>query len=354
MCMMERAEEDHMSNRAPRLYTAVVAFLSGIAVLAPAATRAAQGPEGQLGTVQGRAGAVSFSIGASVGAVGGEAYERVYAPQIRDFKVSELKWELQEIATLGVRGSLAFAGRYTLNFDYTAAVSEGNGEMVDRDWLTLGADSDEEWTDESRHPDTTVDSGTMIDFNLAVRAFTRKTFSLSGIVGIKRDEWKWSSRGGDYTYSVDRNEDGYISPDEYRSYRGSFPEGQLVISYKQEYTIPYLGLGCAGQWGAFSAQGRILFSPWVSAEDRDNHELRNILFEGDFSGGTFFGLGFEASYAFTPRIFATFLVDYENISEITGDMTYKPLPPEPAEFYPDGASVEIETARVAAMLGFKF
>jgi outer membrane protease len=226
--------------------------------------------------------------------------------------------------------------------------------MVDRDWLTYGADSDEEWTDESRHPDTTVDSGTMIDFNLAVRAFTRNTFSLSGIVGVKRDEWSWSSRGGDYTYSVDRNEDGYISLDEYRSYRGSFPEGQLVIKYEQEYTIPYLGLGCAGQWGAFSAQGRVLYSPWVSAEDTDHHVLRDLVFEGDFSDGTFFGLGFEASYAFTPRIFATFLVEYEHVSEITGDMTATPLPPEPAEVYADGSSVELETARIAAMLGFRF
>jgi len=343
-----------MSMRAPRLCVAAVSFLAGIAAFVPAETRAAQEPTPQAGTVQGRAGAVSFSIGASVGQVTGTAYERVYAPNIRDFKVSELTWDLQDIATLGVRGSLNFAGRYTVNLGYTAAVSEGNGQMVDRDWLFLDSDDDDEWTHESRHPDTTLDSGSMIDLNLDVRAFTRGAFSLSGIVGIKRDEWSWSSRGGDYTYSTDWNEDGYISADEFRQDKGSFPAGQPVISYEQQYTIPYLGVGCDGVWGAFRLHGQALYSPVVSAEDRDYHVLRDTLFEGDFSGGSFFGLGAEGTYAFTPRIFATVLVDYQRISEISGDVMVTPPPPQPIVTYGDSGAVEINTTQISALLGFRF
>jgi outer membrane protease len=300
-------------------------------------------------------GNVTFSIGAEIGQVGGTAYERVYAPHVRDFKVSELKWDIDSVAVAGVRGQLGFAGRFRVNLGYWTAVSEGDGEMVDRDWLLLNTDSDDQWTHESRHPDTDVDSGTILDANLDFKAFSRGSFSMSGIVGYRQNEWEWSSRGGSYTYSYDRNDDGYYTPDELRTYRGSFPEGQLVIAYRQEYTVPYLGLGLEGAWGPVQLQGRLRYSPWVSAEDHDYHALRKTTFEGDFSDGDWVGADISANWFFLPRWFATMGVEYQKFDEIRGDLTVEGEElPTGAVTFSDSGSVELETVLLLFGVGVQF
>ena len=153
-------------------------------------------------------------------------YERVYAPEVREFKVSELKWDIKDVVMAGVQGAVDYAGWFRLNLDYRSAVGDDGGEMVDRDWLLVGSDNDDEWTHESRHPDTTIDSGSAFDASVDIRAFSAGGFSLRGILGYRFDEWEWSSRGGTYTYTWDANGDGFITRDQYRAYRGSFPAGQ--------------------------------------------------------------------------------------------------------------------------------
>ena len=66
----------------------------------------------------------------------------------------------------------------------------------------------------------------------------------------------------------------------------------------------------------------LLVQRLVSASDTDYHVLRDMIFEGDFSGGTYIGLGFEArsgrSRRAGPRRSA---LEYQSIPEITGDVT---------------------------------
>jgi outer membrane protease len=300
---------------------------------------------------QAQAGAVAFSFSASIGQVGGTAYERVYAPSVRDFKVSELKWDLENVTMAGVQGRAEFGGRFRVNLGYWGAVSEGDGSMVDRDWLFLDADSEDEWTLESRHPDTTLDSGSMLDLNLDVRAFSMGALSVSGILGYKRDEWKWSARGGDYNYTWDYNGDGEITGDEYRR-GGSFPDGKLVIEYRQQYEVPYLGLGCEGTWGPVRVQGHVLYSPWVSAEDHDYHPLRDTTFAGDFSGGDWFGADLSATWLFAARWYATAGVEYQKFDEIIGDVTESS--PEGRFVYGDSGGMELETVMLLLGAGFRF
>jgi plasminogen activator len=330
-----------MSHR--RVQSAVVSLLA-LSVLTAVPARAMHASSAPPGGPQAQVGPVSFSLGASIGLVDGTAYERVYAPQVRDFKVSELTWDLKNIAMVGVQGTAEIEKRFRINLGYWSAVSEGDGSMVDRDWLLLDADSDDEWTHESRHPDTTLDSGSMLDLNLDVRAFSLGALSVSGIFGYKRDEWEWSARGGDYVYTWDTNGDGLISGDEFRAYRGSFPDGQLVIKYRQEYEVPYLGVGCEGEWGTFGVHGHLLYSPWVSAADHDDHVLRDITFEGDFSDGSWFGAGLSANWLFAPRWFATAAVEYQKYDEMTSDVT----------IYGDSSSVEMETVMLLLAAGFRF
>lgn len=345
-----------MSQRLSRIAVPLVRFVALLGAAAVAAPGWAQTSGMPPGSTQTQAGNVTFSLGASIGQVGGTAYERVYAPQYRDFKVSELKWDISNVAVAGVQGQVGFAGgvasRFRFNLGYWAAVSEGDGEMVDRDWLLRDTQSDDDWTHESRHPDTTVDSGSVLDLNLDFKAFSRGSFSLSGIVGYRRDEWEWSSRGGSYVYSFDRNDDGYYSSDEFRAYQGNFPEGQLVIEYTQEYAMPYLGLGLEWAWRVFQLQGHLLYSPLVSAEDHDYHALRGITFDGDFSDGDWFGVDASAKWFFTPRWFASVTVAYEKFDEIIGSVTE--ISPEGRYVYGDSGGTELETVMLLLGVGFRF
>ena len=330
-------------------FASFLAFFTLAAVPAPARSQTAN-PTIEATQVQ--AGAFTFSIDATIGQVGGTAYERVYD---QGYKLSELEWDLEGIAMGGVQGTAGF-GRFRVSLGYWGALNEGDGDMVDRDWLVLGTD---DWSDESRHDNTDLDSGSIFDVNLNVRAFTWGTFSLSGILGYRHDEWKWSARGGDYTYTWDRNDDGYITRDEWRTYRGNFEndyyDDVLVIKYRQEYDVPYLGVGCEGTLGPVQLRGHLLYSTWVSGEDHDYHALRDMTFDGDFEDGDWLGAGASASWFFMPRWYATLGVEYQKFDEIRGDLTVEGEElPTGAVTFSDSGSVEMETVMLLFGVGVKF
>jgi plasminogen activator len=224
--------------------------------------------------------------------------------------------------------------------------------MVDRDWLfsdaivagLIGVDDigDDDWTHESKHPDTTLEKGSMLDLNLAGDFWQAGSFTVSGILGYKTDSWKWSARGGTYTYSVNA----------FRDTLGVFPDDQEVIAYEQEYKIPYLGIGAAWSGETFAVDGRLLLSNWVSATDTDDHVLRSTIFEGDFSDGTFVGVGVGAVWNFAPRWFATAALDYQSISEMTGDVTMRS--PQGTAVFKDGGGVAQDSLLLSLGAGLAF
>ena len=331
------------------LRTATAAALGLAAALAPAAASAMHASTPSPWAASGSGGGLSWAIEGSVGAIGGKAYERVYDyPGGDKFKLSQLDWELKNIALVGVEGSVSIAERFQVNLGYWTAVSEGDGQMVDYDWMLLSADTDDEWTHRSIHPGTSLDSGSVFDVNLHVKAIDVGPVALSGIVGYLRDEWEWSARGGTYIYS-DYENGGF------RDQEGSFPAGKLAIGYRQTYTTPYLGVACDGDWGAFQLQAFLRYSPWVSAEDSDLHNLRTPprTFDGSFSGGTFFGAGLQGTYFFTPSLFVSAALDVERFSEITGDVKIY----DGGDYLgtaPDGGSVELGVAAVLLSAGYRF
>ena len=293
----------------------------------------------------------SFSLGASLGMVEGTASELAfYYPNGTKFKLSELSWDLKDVVMAGVHGSVGYGRWFRLNLGVWSALTEGSGTMVDRDWnypdgiSAFLEPNDNNWTHESRHPDTSLDKGTILDLDLSVLALQSGPFSLRGIVGYKNDSWKWSARGGTYIYST--GDSGS------RDATGTFPEGVEVISYKQQYSIPYIGVGAGWTQPAFRVEGHLLFSPAVSASDSDYHNLRGVLFEGDFSGGTYVGLGLSAGWEFARHWSATLAVEYQSIPEIIGDSTVSGA--EGYGFFEGGGGIAMSAASVALGAGYHF
>jgi plasminogen activator len=336
--------------RSRRFTIPSLALAAFLAVFAPAPARAMHtaGQPG-AGSLQTAADGFSFSLDASVGLVEGTASEIVYYyPDGRKLKLSELTWDLKDVVMAGVHGSVGYSRWLRLNLGVWSALTEGDGTMVDRDWNYPESASaslqpnDSNWTHESRHPDTSLDSGTVVDLNLSVLALPAGPFSLRGIVGYKNDTWKWSARGGTYVYSSAS----------FRDTTGAFPNGWQVISYEQKYSIPYIGVAASWVWPAFQLESHLLYSPVVSVKDSDYHNLRGVLFESDFSGGTYVGLGLNAAWAFARHWLATLGVEYQSVSEITGDFTISGE--EGYGFFPGGSGVAMSAMLVSLGAGYRF
>jgi omptin len=306
----------HLSRRLRMSFVVVASVLSASATtpsLAMHATGAADPWSFQTGD-----GGTFFSVGASLGQVAGTCSETVLDyPRGEKFLLSDLQWDYKNVTIAGMMASAGIGGRYRVNIGYWSALPGGSGLMVDRDWLYDNSTAeapvpdDSNWTDESRHPDTSLDGGSMLDLNVNILALRAAPFSLRGILGFKSDSWSWSARGGTYIYS------SY----QFRDTVGAFESDVQVIEYKQNYAIPYLGIG--GNWSTptFLMDMHLLMSPVIWASTTDYHNLRDMTFEGDFSGGFYVGLGLTATYAITQRWAVTIRGEYQSISQLTGDMT---------------------------------
>ncbi len=337
------------SHRFPIMALALAVFLATFAAV-PARTALALSKYARRSSSSTGAG-VSFSLDASLGVLEGTASELVYDYSSgRKLKLSELTWDLKDVVMAGVRGSFGVGRRFRLDVGVSKALSEGNGMMVDRDWDypevfgPIPDSNDNNWTHESQHPDTSLDSATIIDLSLSVAAVQTGPFALRGIIGYKHDTWNWTARGGTYIYSTE-----YPGS---RDLIGTFPAGAPVITYEQKYSIPHVGIGASWTQPSFQIDARLLYSPLVSASDSDYHVLRGVLFEGDFSGGTYIGLGLKATWTFTKHWSVALGVEYQSLPERIGDVTISGE--EGAGFAPDGASVALNATSVTLGAGFRF
>jgi outer membrane protease len=329
---------------------AAAALAAGLAACAPGAALAqlASLPAAPA-PVTARAGGASFSLEASVGMLGGTATERAFSyPQGSRFKISELNWDLEGVALGGVQAAVGIGRRVRLGAGFWTALTDGSGMMVDRDWLYSDAfsafvtPSDANWTHESRHPDTSVDTGRVFDLNLAVTALEGRGFTLSGILGWRSETWGWTARGGTFVYS----DEGF------RDTVGSFADGVEVIAYEQQFTVPYVGVGVAWEGPTLRLDGRVLASGLVSATDHDYHALRDVTYDGDFSRGAYLGLGVGAAWSFAPRWRASLAFAYESFSEIIGDVTMSGA--EGSGTFGSAGGIALESATASLGVGFSF
>ncbi|MBP7831181.1 MAG: omptin family outer membrane protease [Kiritimatiellae bacterium] len=273
----------------------------------------------------------AFSLRGSVGFLQGEAGELVYEPELDNYKLSELQWDLSGLVMGGAVFSGA-AGKFGFNAGFWVAANKGDGEMKDYDWFVPGMD----WTDYSRS-DVDVESGYSLDINANYLLVRRPQVGLRALVGYKRDYWEWTDYGREFVYSVYG----------FRDYVGNF-DGQNVIDYQQTFDIPYVGLNLDGRAGSLGWNAYALYSPIVSAEDKDHHILRELHFEESFDGGDFYAVGVSATYRITPQLFLSGAVDYQDIPEFQGDMTIV----ESGETYEDSAGISNNHVMFSLALGW--
>lgn len=238
----------------------------------------------------------------SLGLINGQSNEKIYV-QWLNHKISELNWDISGVYMMGLGGSVAPLPRLKFNADVWFKLNDGDGRMEDYDWFVL----DYQYTHFSRSDNLDLTRGVMFDVNSELTFYEYLQNKFYGILGFKYDTWKWTAYGGYYIYS------SYYLYDTV----GDLPDVP-GITYEQDFYAPYLGLGFSSTLSQtpITFSGRLIYSPYVWGEDKDQHHLRNLVFEADFDSGTMFGVDAAAAYNFTRNFSLTFAYHYQKYEEM--------------------------------------
>ncbi len=290
-------------------------------------------------TINDSAGFVSGRI--SLGTINGEAKERVYDTPGTGSKISELTWELSNVAMLGAGLSVKPLRWLKFNADIWVKVSDGSGAMDDYDWPAGGS----EWNQWSHHNDLTVDTGFILDVNAEMTVFRHNQTSVFGIIGFKHDDWAWTARGGKYIYSV------YT----FRDTVGTIPEGVAAISYEQWFDTPYIGLGFQTDLTPVTLTGRLIGSTLVTSRDRDQHHLTHTLYEDDFNSGSMLSCDLAGTYHYTERLSFSASFHFQHYYEVKGPTTMTNQTTHAVVLFAgDAASTEHQSALFSLSLLYSF
>ncbi len=250
----------------------------------------------------------SISVEPIIGYLRGSSGEYVYNTSNRNQKLSQLDWNINALA-VGGRVAIRPLDWLTVRGRLWATVSSG-GDMTDYDWLAgyFGKDS---WTHRSVHPDTELAKAWQGDVSLAMSYYADEDLALTVLAGYRHYDVKYNSRGGSFVYSSFA----------FRDTVGSFPDGQLAITYRQVWQTPYLGLGANYNGENWTVGVEVIGSPFVMARTRDNHVLRNTVFTDDFDMSGMVGVSAGVEYRFSPILSVTGRVEYQKYFETKGGTT---------------------------------
>lgn len=249
---------------------------------------------------------VGFEVRLGAGYLKGESTELVYEPD--GSKMSELIWTLDDIYMFNIGASLHPLKWLKLNADLWTSINDGNSTMDDYDWFVKGGD----WTHWSHHEDTALDKGYIFDINAELPFYSSGASTFSAFIGYKQDNWKWEAYGGSYVYSR------Y----DFRDTVGTFPAGELGITYEQWWNVPYIGLGYSAEVGLWSFNSRIIGSTLAQPKAEDHHHMRDLLFEDNFDEVSMVAIDLAAGYNFMPNWVFTVAFHYQKYSNTAKEGSY--------------------------------
>ncbi len=224
----------------------------------------------------------------TAGKLSGTSHELVYDAR-NGRTMSELIWTMDDVVVIG--GKISLKPSHWWSVDMSGYINATNDStMDDYDWFNP---SSADWTDWSHHPDTSLERALMIDVSTKLALWRTDYFDLQGIAGYRWDTFDWTAYGGSYVYS---------SAHGFRDETGTFTPGSPGISYKQEYSTPYVGLGGQVRLGDLTVDGSVAASWWASMSDLDNHWVRYLEFQESFEDGTMLKYDIQARYQLTDSL----------------------------------------------------
>lgn len=250
------------------------------------------------------------------------------------FPFSELEFPLDVVM---FSAALKFTIKERFIFGITAKtdVVEPNDDMIDKDWITTSNPSRLDIYSNSTIKEFEAYEW---DFQLLYKIINSNKGSLYLGNGYKHQNWYW-----DAVLLHQYSPSGLPGYD----YTGS-PGDSSCILYEIDYDIPYVQVGGDLLLGkSFALEMNVAYSPWLKAQDKDQHVCRTKVNEGDLKGDYYMG-NLQFSYHFGPGLSVSSGYQYTFI-EADGRMTGRfPLTPS------NNHSVQEEVESEQHALFFKF
>lgn len=228
------------------------------------------------------------------------------------FPFSELEWPLD--VWLGrIDAGLNIGSSWRINGVLKMDLSDPDSNMKDSDWgywYVLGVPGTSA-SDFDIYSESSISKFEAFIFDIDVEwAF------------LQRERWSLFTGLG-YQYQNFDFEGQLIQE---RLYIGGMPittfigDGSTSITYEITYSMPYALIGGDFLIGDnFTLSGSFAYAPWVEADDKDNHVLRNRIAEGDMEGDAYM-FDMSARYNFTSSWFMVAGFHYLTI-DVDGTMT---------------------------------
>jgi len=219
------------------------------------------------------------------------------------FPFSELAFPL-DIAMVTAQANVEFYDTWMFMGSVKKNVTDPDDQMIDKDWIT---DANPSQLDVYSNSNITDFDGYEFDFSVKYKFLQGENWSLDGGAGYLYQNWQ-------YEASVVRQYspsglDGF-------DYLG---DGRPAIRYTLEYNIPYFQVGGKVKLGnKVSLLSRLSYSPWVDAENVDQHMLRYKVNKGDLDGYSWM-FKVEGQYDFSEHWFMTASYDYKQM-KVDGTM----------------------------------
>jgi len=252
-----------------------------------------------------------FDLAVGIEAMGGDTTYQiggnlVYADgssQALHFPLSELEWPL-DIWLGRIDAGMKIGDSWRINGVLKKNISDPDDNMIDKDWITLSNPSQLDVYSDSNISDF---DAFIFDIDVEWAFLQRETWSLFAGIGYQYQNFDYDSQLI-HQYSPS-GRPGF-------DYYG---DGSVSIIYEITYNMPYLLIGTDVKLiDNFTLAGSFAYAPWVDAEDKDNHVLRNRVTEGDMDGDAFM-LDLSAQYNFTPSWFLVAGFHYTKI-DVDGTM----------------------------------
>lgn len=227
----------------------------------------------------------NISVNTSIGLLGVNSKEYVYDTD-SGRKISELNWKSKN-ATI-IKGDFSWDPLLwlTLNAKGWTTISSSKAKMDDFDWQNA---SQAHWTDWSHSSNTNLNYANEFELNIKAWLIKENFHKAGAVIGYQQNRFSWTAFGGHYQYNNGNDV-------------GDFPSRSRGIGYQQKFSMPYFGLVGGYRYKDFEFNGLLKFSPWVIAEDNDEHYMRNLTFREKTSESKFYSASVDAGYYISPNV----------------------------------------------------
>ena len=223
-------------------------------------------------------------FGAGLGLMNGHTTYHISSYDATGGVESELEFPLNA-TLLGLDGGyISRNGKgqevFRMGLQWITNLSSGSGKLKDSDWLT---DSVDIAAVGSAHPGLDIYSesdialtANIIDLRASYNFWPSEQLAIGPLAGVLYQNFQFDAS------NVHQVGYGPYAP----AYTGSSPG--LVLTYEVTYTVPYFGVHTEMPFNSrFQAFLDLGYSPWASADDRDDHVLRGKLSTGTTSGSAY-------------------------------------------------------------------